>query len=101
VCINFCDIPWFLESQAGLKLSIDKAWPTETDRYGRLFAMGTDALQLAGRLRMLEAIPGSKVYGATGALSLRSNRTIQRQLQWATFVEGLPVMRHHLNTPKS
>lgn len=99
--INFCDIPWFLESQAGLKLSIDKAWPIETDRYGRLFAMGTDALQLAGRLRMLEAISGSKVYGATGALSLRNNRTIQRQLQWATFVEGLPVMRHHLNTPKS
>ena len=63
--------------------------------------MGVDALQLAGRLLMLEAIPGSKVYGATGALSLRQDRSIERQLQWAIFIEGQPVLRHHLSTPSS
>ncbi len=99
--INFCDIPWFLEESSGLKFTIDKSWPIDTERYGRLYAMGVDALQLAGRLLMLEAIPGSKVYGATGALSLRQDRSIERQLQWAIFIEGQPVLRHHLSTPSS
>ncbi|WP_086480668.1 penicillin-binding protein activator [Oceanospirillum sanctuarii] len=97
--INFCDIPWFLENDSSLKRQIDKAWPDETNRYGRLFAMGTDALQLAGRLRMLQALPDSKVYGATGALSMQGNQTIQRQLEWATFVRGRPVMRQYLVSP--
>ena len=97
--IHFCDIPWFLENSSGLKRQIDQAWPEETNRYGRLFAMGTDALQLAGRLRMLEALPDSKVYGATGALSMLENQTIRRQLQWATFVRGKPVMRQYLEQP--
>lgn len=99
--INFCDIPWFLEESSGLKFTIDKSWPIDTERYGRLYAMGVDALQLAGRLLMLEAIPGSKVYGATGALSLGEDRSIERQLQWAIFIEGQPVLRHHLSTPSS
>lgn len=99
--INFCDIPWFLEEQSGLKYVIDKSWPIDTDRYGRLYAMGVDSLQLAGRLLMLDAIPGSQVYGATGALSLRKDRTINRQLQWATFIEGQPVLRHRINAPSS
>lgn len=99
--INFCDIPWFLEESSGLKFTINKSWPIDTERYGRLYAMGVDALQLAGRLLMLEAIPGSKVYGATGALSLRQDRSIERQLQWAIFIEGQPVLRHHLSTPSS
>ncbi|MAC47965.1 MAG: hypothetical protein CMI12_14100 [Oceanospirillum sp.] len=99
--INFCDIPWFLEESSGLKFTIDNSWPIDTERYGRLYAMGVDALQLAGRLLLLEAIPGSKVYGATGALSLREDRSIERQLQWATFIEGQPVLRHHLSTPSS
>lgn len=99
--INFCDIPWFLENSQGLKRQIDSAWPEETNRYGRLFAMGTDALQLAGRLRMLEALPDSKVFGATGALSMREKQIIQRQLEWATFVRGKPVMRQYLESPTS
>jgi len=99
--IHFCDIPWFLENSSGLKRQIEEAWPDETNRYGRLFAMGTDALQLAGRLRMLEALPDSKVFGATGALSLKKDLSIQRQLQWATFVRGRPVMRQYIESPTS
>ncbi len=97
--IHFCDIPWFLENSSSLKRQITSAWPEETNHYGRLFAMGSDALQLAGRLRMLQALPDSKVYGATGALSMRPNQRVQRQLEWATFVRGQPVMRQYLASP--
>ncbi|OPX56121.1 hypothetical protein SAMN02745127_00188 [Oceanospirillum multiglobuliferum] len=99
--IHFCDIPWFFEEGSALKENIQKAWPKESSRYGRLFAMGTDALQLAGRLRMLEALPGSKVYGATGALSLQENQIVTRHLEWATFINGQPVMRQRVESPSS
>lgn len=93
--IHFCDIPWYLESAPILKQQIDSAWNSKMQRYGRFFAMGTDALQLAERLPMLNALPGSKVYGATGTLSMRQNGTIERELDWAKFVDGIPVLRHH------
>lgn len=99
--IHFCDIPWFFEENSDLRNSIQQAWPKESSRYGRLFAMGTDALQLAGRLRMLEVLPGSKVYGATGALSLQENQVITRHLEWATFINGQPVMRQKIESPSS
>ena len=94
--INFCDIPWYLETPPLLKQQIDTAWQSDIRRYGRLFAMGSDALQIAGRLRMISLLPGSKVYGATGTLSMQTNGRIQRELEWARFEDGIPVTRHHI-----
>lgn len=97
--INFCDIPWFLEPADRLKLKIDAAWPKMSDRYGRLYAMGIDALQLSSLLPMLQVLPESKIYGVTGALSIQKDQTLRRELNWATFTNGTPKLRSYLASP--
>lgn len=91
--IQFCDIPWHLEQAPPLKHLINKSWPDDTNRYGRLFAMGIDALQLADRIKMLQLLPDSKVYGTTGTLSLQAQGKIRRELAWASFKQGIPVTK--------
>ncbi|SFX02852.1 hypothetical protein SAMN02745752_00271 [Marinospirillum alkaliphilum DSM 21637] len=87
--IAFCDIPWYLDSGDPLAREMRQIWPEAMSRYGRLYAMGADAYLLAQRLPLLEALPESRIQGATGRLS-QQNRRIQRELQWAQFINGRP-----------
>lgn len=87
--IAFCDIPWYLESGDPLQREVRQTWPENISRYGRLYAMGADAYLLAQRLPLLEILPQSRIDGATGRLS-QQGRRIERELQWAQFVNGRP-----------
>lgn len=88
--IEFCDIPWFFGEQSEAKKLLTKAWPTADSRYGRLNALGVDAYRLLSRIQILVAVPDSKIYGATGTLTLTSNNHIQRELSWYQMVSGTP-----------
>lgn len=85
--IAFCDIPWYLEKNNRLEQAVRNTWPDSMLRYGRLYAMGVDAYLLAQRLPLLDALPESRIDGATGRLS-QTNRRIKRELQWAQFKKG-------------
>jgi len=85
--IAFCDIPWYLQTDNQLENAIRLTWPKNISRYGRLYAMGADAYLLAQRLPLLDALPESRIDGATGRLS-STNRRIIRKLEWAQFNSG-------------
>ncbi|NLW03870.1 MAG: hypothetical protein GX029_01375 [Pseudomonadaceae bacterium] len=85
--IAFCDIPWYLEEGNALEQTIRQTWPDKMVNYGRLYAMGADAYLLAQRLPLFNALPASRLDGATGRLS-QTNRRINRELQWAQFNKG-------------
>ena len=85
--IAFCDIPWYLQTDNPLENAIRSTWPENISRYGRLYAMGADAYLLAQRMPLFDALPESRIEGATGRLS-HTNRRIIRELEWAQFNRG-------------
>ena len=86
--IIFCDIPWALKQDDPVKSNSLAAWPDNPNRYQRLVALGVDAYRLHSRLAILAAAPSSKVYGATGVLTLQEENRFQRNLLWAKIVNG-------------
>ena len=57
----------------------------------RLMAMGVDAYELARRMPQIQALPGSRMQGATGTLSAAGDGRIYRELPWAQFSSGVPA----------
>ncbi|KAA3649147.1 MAG: penicillin-binding protein activator [Proteobacteria bacterium] len=53
-----------------------------------LFGLGYDALLLVSRLQWMSRITGGRLQGLSGLLSMKSDKTIQRELQWAIFDNG-------------
>lgn len=98
--ILFCDIPWYLNKNSALETQLRQTWPNSMLRYGRIYAMGTDAYLLAQRLPLLDALPESRLEGATGRLS-QVNRKIKRELDWAYFNKGKiePLNNQNLDIP--
>ena len=88
--IQFCDVPWLLQS-GSLQETVEKAIPGGQGSYARLYAMGVDAFRLLPRLKQLEVLPHSQVFGSTGALMLDSNRRIVRRTECTIFENGRPV----------
>ena len=50
--------------------------------------MGYDALELVNRLAQMRAFPGYQFNGRSGALSLKPNGLIDRQLTWGKYEKG-------------
>lgn len=90
--IEFGDMPWTLKTDTSNKaLRNDAASLRLTDNsLQRLLALGIDAYNLIGALKVLEAYPFERFQGETGALSLDPSRRINRQLSWAQFNIGVP-----------
>ena len=87
--IIFGDSPWLLSFNDELKTKATNLFPQNNALTLRLQAFGVDAFRLYPRLRQLEDIPDSQIYGATGLLKLGDNRNIIRELNWAKVSEGL------------
>jgi len=89
----FCDIPWVLDQEgpwARQRKQVQALWPVRGLRYERLFALGYDAYQVVPWLDTMQ-LPGfARFPGATGILSLDSNKRIHRALEWARFQGGWP-----------
>ena len=95
--VQFVDLPWMIPDAAAGGVdalpyaSTYRQLATQDDPgLLKLNAMGVDALELARRLPLLQALPSTQVYGATGNLQARDDGRIQRTLPWAVFQAGVP-----------
>jgi outer membrane PBP1 activator LpoA protein len=89
----FCDIPWVLDYEGRWSQQREQllaAWPSRSQRFQRLFALGYDAYQVSPWLESLN-MPGFAYFpGATGILTLDENKQLHRTLEWAQFRKGRP-----------
>jgi outer membrane PBP1 activator LpoA protein len=91
--IQFCDMPWILQSSAELQAShqqLEKLWTESVLQSPRFFAFGLDAYQLAVQLNKAPDLSSSEVSGYTGRLSLTPYHRIKRELVCAKFTQGIP-----------
>lgn len=88
--IRFCDLPWLLRPSE-IRAQMDKDLGSNGGSYARLHAMGVDAYRLMERIRQLQAFPDSRIYGASGILSLDNQRRIHRSTECTEFAGGVPV----------
>lgn len=86
--VRFTETPWVLSQTNAIKHQIHQLFPSQSQRYDRLFALGADTYKLAPRLILLERINGSQVSGNTGLLTMNSKKQIYRELDWARFIDG-------------
>jgi|JYMV01.1.fsa_nt_gi outer membrane PBP1 activator LpoA protein len=90
--LMFCDMPRLLRTDGNQT-------PPESRGFNpRLIALGKDAYQLIPRLARLQHDPERTVEGATGRLSLDRHDRFQRQMIWARFERGVPVIKGYSPT---
>ena len=81
---------WYLpNNKNSLKQNITSIWSSAKGQYGSLYAMGVDAFKLYPRLQQLSSLPGSRLDGLTGWLSINDKHHIERELSWQVFKNGL------------
>ena len=88
-----CDLPWMLdpaERESRLFRHVNALWP-QSGSLARLYALGIDAYQLWLNRQELMTNPEFALRGKTGTLSLEGGNRIRRQLDWAQFIDGIPV----------
>lgn len=95
--VQFADTPWLLNPSSSINLQLSSERSDTQSRLGRLYALGADAFTLHPFLRQLEGSTEIFFNGLTGRLTLDSDRRVQRQLVWASFDQGIPVL---LGPPK-
>ncbi|WP_110650301.1 penicillin-binding protein activator [Salinicola peritrichatus] len=95
--VQFVDIPWMIPDAAVGGVDALPFVSTYRQLVGqddpgllKLNAMGVDAFELARRLPLIQALPNTQVFGATGNLQARDDGRIQRTLPWAQFQSGIP-----------
>ncbi len=85
--IRFTDMPWVLNQPSELQQQINSEIE-QSKPYQRMYALGVDSFQLYPRLRQLEEMANSRVYGQTGTLRLNAQREIERQMLYAKIQNG-------------
>lgn len=93
--IQFCDIPFVIAKTNAVQQArayMFQLAPHAPAQSYRLFAFGYDAYNLLPRLRTLSNNPANGYQGLTGILYMGSNQQIKRQLSWAVFRNGVPVL---------
>ena len=95
--IQFPDQPWLLQPTTALNLSLALERPDSASRLGRLYALGSDAVKVYPFLSQLKNSAELTVQGETGRLSLDPSGRFNRELLWAQFDQGIPVL---LGEPK-
>jgi outer membrane PBP1 activator LpoA protein len=93
--VIYCDIPWILDhgdTVSDLRTRIEALVPDISRQFPRLIAMGVDAYHLIPHIRRLAARPHEHIPGLTGKLSMGDSNRVYRQLEWARFVNGEPMI---------
>ncbi len=85
--VTVSEAPWLMRNTPDNRIA-DKLWPTWNNGQQRLYAMGSDALELVGKLAQMRAFPGFHFKGDSGLLSVDKNGVIDRQLQWGKYRGG-------------
>ena len=84
--IFFTDMPWLLEESA-LRRAAEQL---EQPGFVRMHALGADVWRLLPWLEPLRKTKNSRLYGATGQLSINSRGLVQRHLHWTAIKNGRP-----------
>jgi outer membrane PBP1 activator LpoA protein len=88
--INFCQSAFVIDPsslQFALNFDVSKI---KADK--KFFAFGYDAIALTPRLEWLLAMQNQKIESMSGYLSIDSSGKIHRDLAWAQFQRGRPVL---------
>jgi len=87
----FGDLPWVLTETNNKQQMAALSNKTQT-RFGRLFAFGIDALNIAPNLYNLATQPETSYTGETGELTISADNVVQKKLNWARFIDGTPQL---------
>ena len=93
--VLYCDIPWLLKPTADIEILRELLEIEAGDSYQllpRFAALGIDAYYLPTKLAELAALPYERYNGLTGKLKIQGNNKIFRELNWAQFINGKPVL---------
>jgi hypothetical protein len=93
--ILFPDMPWMLVGDgrvAELRKLLQPNWPYAHSGLDRLFALGVDAYAVIPHLNRLSNENAVRFGGVTSGLSLARGGRLHRQLLWAQFRKGVPVL---------
>lgn len=93
--IQFGDMPWMLVGDgrvAALRATLQPGWPQAHTGLDRLFALGVDAYAIIPNLDRLATENAARFSGVTSGLSVGRNGRLHRQLLWAQFRKGVPVL---------
>ena len=93
--ILFPDMPWMLVGDgrvAELRKTLQPNWPYAQTGLDRLFALGVDAYAVVPHLNRLSSENAVRFGGVTSGLSLGRGGRLHRQLLWAQFRKGVPVL---------
>ncbi|CAM4144581.1 penicillin-binding protein activator [Shewanella denitrificans] len=82
------DIPWLMRDSSETRM-VNELWAQWSYSQKRLYIMGFDALDLVNRLAQMRAFPGFQFNGRSGALSVKPNGVIERQLSWGRYQQGV------------
>ncbi|MCX4028304.1 penicillin-binding protein activator [Endozoicomonas sp. SM1973] len=89
--IMFPSMPWLSDHfDDPLKSKIIDTWDRSNTLYGPLFALGIDAYRLYPRLPQLKTAEGTRLFGASGSLTLNSYQQVERTQPWFFFKGGKP-----------
>ncbi len=88
------DMPWTIGTTYNpqVKKDVTRTRPTALKKLSRLYALGADAYHLLYYLNWMRANNNAKLMGNTGTLQMNDKKMITRQLSWAKFVRGRPVL---------
>jgi outer membrane PBP1 activator LpoA protein len=93
--ILFPDMPWMLVGDgrvAELRKTLQPNWPYAHTGLDRLFALGVDAYAIIPHLNRLSSENAVRFGGVTSGLSLGRDGRLHRQLLWAQFRKGVPML---------
>ncbi len=87
--IMFCDIPWVLNRENPIRADLELFRTDTQTRFGKLYALGSDAYRISPYLNQLQAVEDSFLHGESGRLTVDARGHIIRNLDWARFKNGL------------
>ena len=93
--VLYCDIPWLLKPSADHELMRELLELEAGDSYQllpRFAALGIDAYYLPVKLAELAALPYERYDGLTGKLKIQEGNKVFRELNWAQFINGKPIL---------
>ncbi len=94
--IMFGDMPWMLIRDGSIEALRDKlqpgGWKYAHTALDRLYALGVDAYAVIPQLNRLSTEPGVHFDGITSSLSVGPHGRFHRELLWAQFQKGVPVL---------
>lgn len=97
--IRFCDLPWILGTPSEAHRTLSSSGKQTLSRFGRLYALGIDTIQVFPWLEQLEKSPGAFIDGETGRLHMQPNRRLRRELTCTRFENGVPLSLGAQTTP--